>query len=77
MHGSLLYTQVHDEMLAQASLKFTGVVPHTKEAYYYRQIFEDLFPDCHHLTPYYWMPTGKWRSDTNDPSGRAQNYDVQ
>ena len=45
--------QIDQEMLTQASSKFSGVIPHTKEAYYYRQVFEEMFPDCSHLIPYY------------------------
>ena len=66
--------QINKEMLSQASTKFAGVVPHTKEAYYYRQAFEEMFPNCSHLIPYYWLP--KW-SSTNDPSARTLNHYVQ
>ncbi len=74
-HDDCIYfAQIHDDMLAQASRKFDGVVPKTKEAFYYRQIFEELFPGCGHLIPYYWMP--KW-SDTTDPSPRTLGHYVQ
>ena len=61
-------------MLAQANTKFKGVVPHTKEAYYYRKVFDELFPGCSHLIPYYWLP--KW-SESSDPSPRTLNHYVQ
>lgn len=67
-------SQIDESMLAQANKTFTGVIPKSKEAYYYRQVFEDLFPGCGHLIPYYWMP--KW-SDTDDPSARTLNHYVQ
>jgi asparagine synthase (glutamine-hydrolysing) len=41
--------------------------PITKEAYYYRTIYDKYFPDTD-LIPYYWMP--QW-SNTNDPSART------
>lgn len=66
--------QIEGSLLAQASTKFTGVAPKTKEAYYYREVFEGLFPGCGHLIPYYWMP--KW-IETDDPSARTLNHYVQ
>ena len=55
-------------MMLEASERFKGVVPHTKEAYYYRLVFEELFPRQHSLIPYYWLP--KW-SDVTEPSARV------
>ena len=37
-------TQVSDEMLAEAGDKFSIQPPETKEAYYYRLIFTELYP---------------------------------
>lgn len=45
--------------------------PRIKEAYYYRQIFERLYPAQAKWIPYYWMP--KW-SNTNDPSARTLKH---
>lgn len=70
----LFSMQIDDQMLAEASTKFTGITPLTKEAYYYRQVFDDLFPGCAHLIPYYWMP--KW-SVSKDPSARTLGHYVQ
>ena len=59
-------------MLANAKTRFPkGVVPKTKEGYYYRQIFEELYPNCAQLIPYYWMP--KWTNAT-DPSARVLKH---
>ena len=59
-------------MLASAGEKFAGVVPKTKEAYYFRSLFEEMYEGCSHLIPYYWMP--KWTNAT-DPSARVlSNY---
>ena len=59
-------------MLLEASEHFQGATPISKEAYYYRLVFEEFFPSRHQLIPYYWMP--KW-SNVADPSGRLlKNY---
>ena len=63
-----LLFQVSDSMFSEASERFDGLVPQSKEAYYYRLVFEELFPGQHSLIPYYWMP--KW-SDATDPSARV------
>lgn len=38
------------------------------EKYYYRSIFENAFPNCAHILPYFWMP--KYTNAT-DPSART------
>ena len=58
-------------MLTAASEQYEGIVPTSKEDYYYRQVFEEFFPGHHNLTPYYWMP--KW-SDATDPSARVLRH---
>ena len=67
-----LHSQISDDMLAEASKHFTGVIPKTKEAYYYRQVFEELFPNCGHLIPNYWMP--KWISTSDPSAGVLEHY---
>lgn len=50
--------------------------PMTKEGYYYRKVFTELYPGCEHFTPYIWLP--KWCGDVVDPSARTLNiYDEQ
>ena len=52
--------------------KVTGdeiVIPHTKEAMYYHQIFDEFYPGQFHVIPYYWMP--KWIDGVSDPSART------
>ena len=68
---SAFFLQISDRMMSEASERFEGIVPTTKEAYYYRLEFEELFPGRHSLIPYYWMP--KW-SDTTDPSARTLTH---
>jgi asparagine synthase (glutamine-hydrolysing) len=46
--------------------------PQTHEAFYYRQIFEKLFPN-REKTVKCWYPNTRWKGITSsDPSGRAQ-----
>ena len=49
--------------------------PQLKESMYYRMIFEELYPNCDHTIPYYWLP--KWSGEVADPSARVlSNYDT-
>jgi asparagine synthase (glutamine-hydrolysing) len=41
--------------------------PYTKEAFFYRKIFEKYYPNRHLVIPYFWLP--KW-TDVIDPSAR-------
>lgn len=45
------------------------VIPHTKEAFYYHQVFDEFYPNQYHTIPYYWMP--KWIEGATDPSART------
>jgi asparagine synthase (glutamine-hydrolysing) len=40
----------------------------TKEALYYRIIFERTYNKFENIIPYFWMP--KWCGDVSDPSAR-------
>ena len=41
--------------------------PLSKEAYYYRKIYESIFPNRYNIIPHYWMP--RWQDGTiTDPS---------
>jgi len=64
-----LFFQITDEQLANAATTFPHNSPKTKEAYYYRSVFESKFGSrlCQ-LIPYQWLP--KW-IDCQDPSARA------
>lgn len=63
--------QVPDEALAGAAELYPYNTPKTKEGFYYRQIFEELFPGQSHFIPYVWMP--KWTNAT-DPSARTLEH---
>jgi len=67
---------VSDQEFAQASTLYPFNTPLTKEAFYYRKIFTELFPKCEHFTPYMWLP--KWCGNVIDPSARIlSHYDNQ
>ena len=62
--------QVSDEEFSDAANVYPHHTPKTKEAFYYRKIFNDYFGDnLSRLIPYQWLP--KWVKETNDPSARV------
>lgn len=58
---------VTDEQMKLPKAEWGGDLPDTKEAYWYRTIFDDHFPSQCASTVSRWKPT--WSSQT-DPSGR-------
>jgi asparagine synthase (glutamine-hydrolysing) len=46
-------------------------IPKTREALYYRRIFDRLFPNRSNIVPR-WIPRTDWDGVSYDPSGRAQ-----
>jgi asparagine synthase (glutamine-hydrolysing) len=42
--------------------------PKTKEAFWMRQIYSEIYPQMEHLIPYQWLP--KWVGNIQDPSAR-------
>ncbi|KAJ1671126.1 asparagine synthetase, partial [Spiromyces aspiralis] len=64
--------KVSDEDFAKAAERFPHDTPATKEAYYYREIFEHIFPQEACLSSVVrWSPRTDWGC-SSDPSGRAQ-----
>ncbi|KAL8887932.1 MAG: hypothetical protein Q9205_005032 [Flavoplaca limonia] len=59
---------VSDEQMQHPKAEWGDDVPDTKEAYWYRLMFDDLFPPQCASTVMRWTPT--W-SKQSDPSGRA------
>ena len=41
------------------------------EKYYYKNIFEQMFPNCTHILPYFWMPK---YTNSKDPSARTLTF---
>jgi asparagine synthase (glutamine-hydrolysing) len=65
---------VTNEEFELAAFKFPHNTPLTKEAYYYRKIFERHFPQKHAAeTVLKWIP--KWQKNT-DPSGRVADQHI-
>lgn len=47
---------------------FEHLPPQTKEQYYYRILFEETYPNCQNVVPYFWMPRF---IKSNDASART------
>jgi len=63
-HGRSLYV-----ILQEKIAEIMGETPCLMtEKKYYKQIYDEAFPNCQHLLPYYWMP--KYTNAT-DPSART------
>ncbi|KAJ1830627.1 asparagine synthetase [Coemansia sp. RSA 2706] len=70
-------SRVSDESMAQAKQRFPHDTPDTKEAYLYREIFEQRFPQPACLQSVVrWVPRTDWGCSA-DPSGRAQKIHEQ
>ncbi|KAL2202726.1 glutamine-hydrolyzing asparagine synthase [Sarocladium strictum] len=61
---------VTDEMMKNPKPEWGNDIPDTKEAYWYRTMFDEHFPPHCASTVVRWVP--KW-SDQTDPSGRAMS----
>ncbi|XP_055333362.1 asparagine synthetase [glutamine-hydrolyzing]-like [Paramacrobiotus metropolitanus] len=61
---------VSDDEFAQRAKMFPHLTPATKEAFYYRKVFNRHYPGREKWIPYFWMP--KW-TDATDPSARTLN----
>lgn len=62
--------------LADAKTKYPYCTPHTKEALWYRDIFEEFYKGNEKVIPSFWMPNNEWvGDDITDPSARyLSNY---
>jgi asparagine synthase (glutamine-hydrolysing) len=74
-YTSNLVTNNHMKDYEIRHLIYPFNTPDTKEAFYYRMIFEELFPNREN-TVKAWMPLTRWRGVGSDPSGRAQSTHV-
>ncbi|XP_064839450.1 asparagine synthetase [glutamine-hydrolyzing]-like isoform X1 [Oncorhynchus masou masou] len=61
-------SEVNDYDLEKAPKTFPFLPPRTKEAYFYRQVFEKRYPGQAEWLSHYWMP--RWINAT-DPSART------
>ncbi|XP_030002402.1 asparagine synthetase [glutamine-hydrolyzing]-like [Sphaeramia orbicularis] len=63
-----LESMVNDDQMEQVQKTFLHIPPPTKEAYYFRQVFEKHFPGRAEWLSHYWMPC--WIG-ASDPSART------
>jgi len=64
-------TSVTDEQFAKRAERWPESTPDTKEAYWIREIFDELFPsEAAAQTAVRWIPRGDWGCAA-DPSGRS------
>ena len=63
--------QISDEEFANVEQNYTKDIPKSKEALYYRKIFDRQFPNRSEIVPR-WIPRTDWDGVSYDPSGRAQ-----
>ncbi|AYV84840.1 MAG: asparagine synthase (glutamine-hydrolysing) [Hyperionvirus sp.] len=62
-----------DTQFTEKQKTYTHNVPPSKEALYYREIFETHFgKGLDHIIPYYWLP--KWCGDISEPSARVLKH---
>lgn len=62
--------QVSDEQMKHPKPEWGADIPHTKEAYFYRVMFDELFPSkAAASTVMRWIPKAEWGC-AEDPSGR-------
>jgi asparagine synthase (glutamine-hydrolysing) len=65
-------SRVSDQEFATAAERFPHNTPTTKEAFYFRTIFEKYYPEKSSIqTVLKWVP--KWQANT-DPSGRVNDH---
>ncbi|XP_033211901.1 asparagine synthetase [glutamine-hydrolyzing] [Belonocnema kinseyi] len=65
----IVENRVDNNELDEAATKYPHCTPTTKEALYYRKVFEKHFENqAKSLIPYFWMP--KWIEGISDPSAR-------
>jgi asparagine synthase (glutamine-hydrolysing) len=63
-------TEISDAEFNLESKKYTHNTPLSKEAYYYRKIFGELFGEKHNdVIPHFWLPN--WSGDITEPSARV------
>lgn len=66
-------SQISDDEFSAANSSYPLNTPQTKEAFYYRVLYEEMFPgDSYASTVTRWTPRADWGC-SQDPSGRAQS----
>lgn len=62
---------VSDEDFSNRSVKYPHCTPPTKEAYFYRTVFEEYYPNQSHILEHYWLPN--WIENNGEPSAKVLN----
>jgi asparagine synthase (glutamine-hydrolysing) len=68
--------KVNDEDFSKAEDRFPHNTPKTKEAFYFRTIFDEYYPNCERVSEF-WVPNTDWEGVNADPSGRSQGVHNQ
>ena len=55
-------------ILNENDKQYSHLPPTTKEQKYYRDLFEEFYPNCENVIPYFWMPRF---INANDASART------
>lgn len=73
-HGRSLYVILQEHISDVLNIhKFLGTFTPSidTEKYYYKMIFDQFFPNCANIVPYFWMPK---YTDATDPSARTLTF---
>jgi asparagine synthase (glutamine-hydrolysing) len=67
---------IEEEIYSLEKEKYEYIKPISKEAFYYRELFESIYPKREKLLVDFWMPNKEWEGcDVDDPSARVlSNY---
>jgi asparagine synthase (glutamine-hydrolysing) len=60
--------KISSKLNEETKIKQVFPVSIDTEKYYYKTLFQQFFPNCEHIVPYYWMPK---YIVSNDPSART------
>jgi asparagine synthase (glutamine-hydrolysing) len=73
-HGRSLFQILQEQIASHLNMSenTTNYTPCIEtEKYYYKKIFDEAYPNCSHILPYFWMP--KYTNAT-DPSARTLTF---
>jgi asparagine synthase (glutamine-hydrolysing) len=73
-HGRSLYVILQEQIAVVLNMhKYLGTFTPSieTEKYYYKMIFDQFFPNCANIVPYFWMPK---YTDAKDPSARTLTF---
>lgn len=71
----IIYFQITDKEFAKLAVQYTIRTPKTKEALFYRRIYDKFYPNQDHLVPCYWVP--QWIPETDSSAWRMEHYKLQ